>query len=353
MTAIESLAAGGFADCLFELSILAEPPQFLSSSNMLQDSLSVSRRTAFLVGVAGAATWLAGSPLLAETASAPAKKQRIRFGVSTYSFWQFRDGDPPSIESCIDRAAEMGFDGVEILHVQMGEDQSNARLQKLKQQAFRHGLDLCGFSTHQSFVKLDPAERQKNIDHTIRCIELAYALGIPTIRVNTGRWGTTKDFDELMKNKGIEDRLPGVTDDEGFKWVIDSLQKCLPKAEECGVVLGLENHWGLGRDAVGVLRVIDAIKSPWLRATLDTGNFLENQYEQYAQLAPHAVLIQAKTYHGGGKWYTLEIDYPRVAKILRDANYSGYVSLEMEGQADPAVAVPQSLKDLRAAFGAA
>ncbi len=85
---------------------------------------------------------------------------------------------------------------------------------------------------------------------------------------------------------------------------------------------GLENHWGLGRDAVGVLRVIDAIKSPWLRATLDTGNFLENQYEQYAQLAPHAVLIQAKTYHGGGKWYTLEIDYPRVAKILREANYS-------------------------------
>ncbi len=86
--------------------------------------------------------------------------------------------NPPSIESCIDRAAEMGFDGVEILHVQMGEDQSNARLQKLKQQAFRHGLDLCGFSTHQSFVKLDPADRQKNIDHTIRCIELAYALGI-------------------------------------------------------------------------------------------------------------------------------------------------------------------------------
>ena len=117
------------------------------------------------------------------------------------------------------------------------------------------------------------------------------------------------------------------------------------------MVLGLENHWGLGRDAVGVLRVIDAIKSPWLRATLDTGNFLENQYEQYAQLAPHAVLIQAKTYHGGGEWYSLEIDYTRVANILRKAGYRGYISLEMEGKEAPATAVPKSLETLRKAFG--
>ena len=63
----------------------------------------------------------------------------------------------------------------------------------------------------------DAAVRQKNIDHTIHTIELAYALGIPTIRVNTGRWGTSKDFDELMANRGIEPRLPGHTDDDaGF-----------------------------------------------------------------------------------------------------------------------------------------
>ncbi len=322
---------------------------------MFKSMTPVSRRAA-LAAATAAFGGLTASVLHAESPPVIAvppqpHAPRIRFGVSTYSFWQFRDGEPPAIESCIDRAAEMGFDGCEILHVQMGEDQSNGRLQKLKQRAFRQGLDLCGFSTHQSFVKPDEAERQQNVDHTLRCIELAYALGIPTIRVNTGRWGTTKSFDDLMQNKGIEDRLPGYTDEDGFGWVIGSLEKCLKRAEECGVVLGLENHWGLGRDAAGVLRVIDAIQSPWLQATLDTGNFLENQYEQYAQLAPRAVLVQAKTYPGGGKWYTLDIDYARVAQILKAANYSGYISLEMEGQADPATAVPQSLKDLRAAFG--
>jgi sugar phosphate isomerase/epimerase len=254
-----------------------------------------------------------------------------------------------SIERCIDLAADAGFDGVEILHMQM-QDESNGALQRIKQHAFRLGMDLCGFSTHQSFVSPDPEFRQQNIDHTIKCIELAYALGIPTIRVNTGRWGTSKDFDELMANQGIEPRLEGYSDEDGFGWVHESLEKCLPAAERCGVVMGLENHWGLGRNADGVLRVIHDVNSPWLRATLDTGNFLEAQYVQYEQLAPEAVLVQAKTYFGGGIWYTLDVDYERVADILRRANYRGYVSLEFEGEEDYRTAIPKSLALLRSAF---
>lgn len=41
--------------------------------------------------------------------------------------------------------------------------------------------------------------------------------------MNTGRWNTTKSFDDLMANKGIEPNLPGYTDDQGFEWVIDSI----------------------------------------------------------------------------------------------------------------------------------
>jgi L-ribulose-5-phosphate 3-epimerase len=271
--------------------------------------------------------------------------------VSTYSFWQFRE-EPAPIADCIDQAAAMGFDGVEILEVQMGEA-SNAQLQQLKRRAFVNGLDLYGLSTHQGFVSPDPAVRQANIEKTLRSIDLAYRLGIPTMRVNTGRWGTSKDFDELMANRGIEPRLPGHTDDEGFAWVIEAFEKCLPAAEEKGVVLGLENHWGLGRTAEGVMRIVDAIDSPWLRVTLDTGNFLEDMYPQMERLAPDAVLVQAKTYYGGGKWYTLDIDYDRVASLLNKVGYIGYVSLEFEGQGDPASEVPKSLALLRDAFGKA
>lgn len=271
--------------------------------------------------------------------------------VSTYSFWRFRDDSKLSIDQCIDEAARMGFDGVEILHMQMDSEEPGY-LQKLKQRALLNGVSLSGFSTHQGFVSPDVAVRKKNIDHTIHTIELAYALGIPTIRVNTGRWGTTKDFDELMANRGIEPRLEGYTDDDGFKWVIDSFEECLPTAEKCGVTMGLENHWGLGRTPEGVLRIVDAIDSPWLRVTLDTGNFLEDPYDKLEQLAPHAALVQAKTYYGGGIWYALELDYPRIAAMLRKHNYNGYVSLEFEGQEDWRTAIPKSLALLRSAFAA-
>src|SRR6516164_7713654 len=262
------------------------------------------------------------------------KTRRNRIGVSTYSFWQFRRADLRDIEKCIDLAAQMDFDGVEILHKQM-ENEANDYLQRLKRRAFLLGLDLYGFSTHQTFLSPDKQVRQKNIDHTIRCIELAYALGIPTMRVNTGTWGTSKNFDELMKNKGVEPPPEGHTDEEAFPWVIDALAACLKAAERCGVTMGLENHWGLGRTAKGVLRVVDAVRSPWLQVTLDTGNFLENIYEQLEALAPRACLVQAKTYYGGGIWYALDLDYNRIVGILRKAGYRGYISLEFEGNENP------------------
>lgn len=278
----------------------------------------------------------------------PRSKRPNRIAVSTYSFWQFRRKDLRDIETCIDLAADMGFDGVEILHRQM-QDESNAYLQKLKQGAFHNGLDLCGFSTHQTFLSPKKEVRQKNVDHTLRCIELAYRLGIPTIRVNTGTWGTSKNFDELMKNKGIEPPLEGYTDEDGFGWVIDGLGQCLKKAEECGVVLGLENHWGLGRTPEGLLRIVEAIHSPWLQVTLDTGNFLEDPYSKLEKLAPKAVLVQAKTYYGGGLWYSLDLDYGRIVALLHKHGYRGYISLEFEGKEDPRTGVPKSLALLRKA----
>ena len=291
-------------------------------------------------------------PTLASAATLPDEtpaRRPNRIATSTYSYWRYRDDSKLTIVDCIDKAAEAGFDGVEVLEVQM-QDTSNKAMQQIKRRAFTHGLDLCGFSTHQDFVDPDREVRRANVKKTIQSIERAYAMGIPTIRVNTGRWGTIPDFDDLMDAKGIEPRLEGHTDDEGFKWVIDSLESCLPTAEKCGVTLGLENHWGLGRDAEGVIRIIDAVDSPWLRATLDTGNFLERQEEQYRMLAPHAVFVQAKTYFGGGTWYTLEIDYNLVAKILRGVDYGGYISLEFEGEEAHETAIPKSLEMLRAAF---
>ena len=313
--------------------------------------------------MAGAAFATSPSPALAAESNQKLFKKRIKLALATYSYWHFRD-PKVSVETVVDKAAELGVEGVDLLHRQMDLPERQpltmehrTYLHRLKRQAFRNGLELVCLSTHQSFIYPDPAKVTADVEHTRKCIEICYELGVPCLRLNTGRWNTSGDFDALMKAHGVEPVLPGHTEEEGFKWCIDGIERCLPKASECGVTLALENHWGLARTPEGQLRILNSIESPWLGALMDTGNFLfppykEAAYDKLQMIAPKAVYVQAKTYYGGGEWYELDIDYNRVAKILADANYAGYVGLEFEGKEDPDIAVPKSIARLRKAFDA-
>jgi L-ribulose-5-phosphate 3-epimerase len=317
----------------------------------------MNRRKFFAATTAGLGATLALGTTAAEIKPPPAPPQRIKLGIASYSYWHFRTAKVP-IETVIEKSADIGVAGVDILHRQMDLGERDpltaahrSYLQHLKRHAFRNGIALVCLSIHQDFVDPDPEYLKRQVEHTKKCIEIAYELGAPSIRLNSGRWNTIASFDDLMKARGAEPILPGHTEDEGFKWCVDCIEQCLPKAAECGVMLALENHWGLTRTPEGLLRILNAIPSPWLGGLMDTGNFLEDPYDKLKQIATRTVYVQAKTYHGGGEWYTLDLDYKRIAKILADAGYTGYVSLEFEGKENPDVAVPKSIALLREAFG--
>jgi L-ribulose-5-phosphate 3-epimerase len=300
------------------------------------------------------ALFTSAAPLLASRTavfgrpSVSPASSRIRLAVSTYSYWHFRTPKYP-VEQVIEDAARLGFDGVEILHRQM-TDESPAYINKLKQAAFRLGLALPMLSIHQDFISPKAEERKEAVDHTITCIDLASRLGIPSIRLNSGRWNTIASFDDLMKVKGNEPPIEGYTDEDAFRWCEEGIKACLPAAERAGVLLALENHWGLTTKTENLLRIHRAVSSPWLGINLDTGNYPGDPYPEIEKLAPVASIVQAKTYYGGGEWYTLDLDYKRIAGILQKASFTGWVSLEMEGKEDPATAVPKSLAVLREAF---
>jgi L-ribulose-5-phosphate 3-epimerase len=276
----------------------------------------------------------------------------MRLGVSSYSYWHFR-GEPFPLEEVLEEAARLELAGVEILERQLGAEAGRARLLRLRRQALTLGLDLYGLATHQDFVSPDPDERAQQVRRTVHSLEVAAELGAPCIRLNSGRWKTLGDFDALMAAGGVEPPLPGHSEDDAFAWCIGCIEALLPHAERLGVMLALENHWGLTARAAGVRRILAALPSPYLAALLDTGNTLRrpgvDMYAEMQELAPLAVLVHAKAYHGGGEWYDLDIDYRRVAAILREAGYRGYVSLEFEGRAPARTGVPAALAALRAA----
>jgi len=319
-----------------------------------------SRRNFFQLAAASTLAAVAAPASAAWFSSKPAiAKPRVKLGIASYSYWHFRD-PKVTIHQVIEKAGALGVSGVDILHRQMDIPEKEmltaahrAHLRDLKRHALRHGTGLIGLSIHQDFVDPSRAELQAQIDHTHKCIEIAYELGVPCVRINSGRWNTIKSFDDLMKARGIEPVLPGHTEDDGFKWCIESLEKCVSKAEQCGVTLAVENHWGISRTPEGLLRIVNAINSPWVGALMDTGNFLEDPYDKLAMIAPKTIYVQAKTYYGGGEWYTLDLDYKRIAKILADANFTGYVAVEFEGKAPADEAVPKSIAMLRKAFDVA
>jgi sugar phosphate isomerase/epimerase len=187
---------------------------------------------------------------------------RIKLSVSSYSYWHFK-GDKYPIEKVIDEAAKLGLDGIDVLHRQM-ESEDRSYMNKLKKHAFVNGIAMTCLSIHQGFVFPDKEELHKHIEHTKHCMELAADMGIPCMRLNTGRWNTIKSFDEFMAHRGQEPAIDGYTEDDAFKWCIDSINQCMARAEELGVLLALENHWGLGSTPEGMLRIMKAVNNPWL-----------------------------------------------------------------------------------------
>ena len=304
-----------------------------------ENRMKLSRRSFLTTSAAGIMAGM-GMPGMAKegvfgtsdtvTASEHDLAGRLKLAVSTYSYWGFRERKD-SIESCILKAAEMGIEGVDVLHRQM-DNEDNAYVQKLKQLAYRNGVALVCLCIHQGWVNPNKEYRQRMVDHTIRCINLAYKMGIPALRINS---------------RGMEKPIEGYTENDAFGWVEDAIYKCLSVAEECGVTLALENHWGIAGTPEGMLRIKNDIHSDWLKLLVDTGNFLEDPYDKLAQVLPDAIFISAKTYNGGGTWYTLDLDYDRIIKQIFDVGFRGYLTLEFEGKENPDTAVPSCIKMLK------
>ena len=122
-----------------------------------------------------------------------------------------------------------------------------------------------------------------------------------------------------------------------------------------GVFLGLENHGGIVAEPDNLIKMVKAANSPWAGINWDSGNFhTEDPYGDLAKIAPYAINVQLKmemSPKGTKKGEGQPADVPRLLKILRDANYQGWFTLEYEVAKDPFVEVPKICDMLRPLLG--
>jgi len=262
----------------------------------------------------------------------------MRIGSSTYSFKRFDYGNPNEeslkLTDIFPLAHQYGLDGLELLAVQF-ESEDDEYVYTLKRLAIEHSLDIYALSVHNNFVTPDKEERKAEIEKVRKWIRIAAKLGATVVRAFGGRWGTITDFKELMAREGKEPPLEGYSYEQGIDWNIEAFKECLKTAREYGIILAIENHWGLTYSSEGVLQILNGVNDEWFKVILDCGNFREDTYEQLEALMPYTIMVHAKTYFGGGIFYdyNLNPDYVRIIRALKSCGFKGYLSIEFEGKA--------------------
>jgi sugar phosphate isomerase/epimerase len=146
------------------------------------------------------------------------------------------------------------------------------------------------------------------------------------------------------------------TEAEAHKLAVEGMEECCDYAGKHGVFLALENHGGLTTRIDGLLALVRDVKSPWFGINLDTGNFQgcsdpDQAYAGMARMAPFAINVQVKVLIAmNGK--KAPMDFSRLARILTDSGYRGYIVLEYEENEPVREVCPRYVDELRKAFTA-
>ena len=300
----------------------------------------VSRRDALRIGAATAAALLVGCPAV-QAAVPPQRngKSHMKLSLAAYSFnrtlpksWtpdQLADAKF-TLEKFIDFCAEQDLDGCELTAYYFPKEITNEYLMSLKERSFRLGLDISGTAIGNDFCLPEGEARERNLKMCRDWIDHSAALGAPAIRIFAGT-------------------IPkGESEEAARERCIAGINQSLEYAATKGVCLALENHGGITATPAQMLKIIEGVKpSPWFGVNFDGGNFsTEDPYADLAKIAPYAINAQIKvemTPNGMKE----PADLGRVVKILKEANYRGFLVLEYEAKEDPLLAVPGYLKTLR------
>lgn len=265
-------------------------------------------------------------------------KPRLLTSLAAYSFRDTFQKEPAKLDmfKFVDYCADHGLAGAEVTSYYFPKEADDTYFLRLKHHAFLRGVALSGTAVGNNFALPKGAARDKEIAAVKQWIDRAALMGAPHIRVFAGAPPKETPTQVAVAN------------------CIEALDECAALAAQKGVFLGVENHGGIVAEPEALLHIIRTVKNPWLGINLDTGNFhTADPYESLALCAPYAVNVQVKveiTPKGGKKQ---ESDLARLGKILRAANYQGFVALEYEAAEDAWKAVPRHLATLKTMCGAA
>jgi sugar phosphate isomerase/epimerase len=263
----------------------------------------------------------------------------MKIGASTYCLVQAIRAGEMDVIDVIKWIADNGGEHVEI--VPLGYEVTEKLLGRIVDAAKNAKLDISSYTFGADFVNKNAAELDAEIKRVKKGVDIAAALGTKLLRHDVA-W---RPLEEATLTNFFND-LPVI---------VNACREVADYAAQFGITTSIENHGFHVQSPDRVQKVIEEVGRANFKTTLDIGNFIcANIYPLagVAANAPLASMVHVKDFYirgpgmppgegfgpvSGGVFIRGaivghgDIDIPAALRIIRDAGYDGYLSLEFEG----------------------
>ena len=263
----------------------------------------------------------------------------MKICASTYSFGGYRSR---GIGFMIEKAAGLGFDGIEIVEGTFDGSDDVKVAEQVRRECESKGLAVASLCTGADLLYGDPAEQARRLC-ALSDVTAAYGAQVMRHDVCYGFRGekTHRSYDDAIKK------------------IAPVCLEVTKYAQSAGVVTCTENHGFFSQDSSRVERLINAVGHDNFGALVDIGNFMcadEDPNFAVGVMAGYARHVHAKDFYlksgneidpGAGWFRTRAGNYlkgtiighgdARAAQslgILKRSGYDGWISVEFEGMED-------------------
>jgi len=263
----------------------------------------------------------------------------VRFAFSSNAFRQY------SLVETITNLARIGYEGIEIMadapHA-FPESMSRESVETIRETLRRNGMTVSninaftmhavGDTWHPSWIEPDPQKRKKRLDHTLRCLDLAVALGAETVSTEPGG------------------PLHGMDRNEALQLFHDGLAVVWEKAKRLGLRVLIEPEPGLLiQTSSEFMDFYGGLDPTVFGLNFDVGHFF-CVGEDPAALVPvlrhcafhyHLEDIPESRVHVHTALGKGAMDIPAILQALYATGYDGFVTVELYPYQDDPIAVAE------------
>lgn len=274
----------------------------------------------------------------------------MKLSVSSYSFSQYIKSGKLTQLTCVAKAKEMGFEGIEFTDLKPHKDYTLkdqlAYAKEIKAEAEKVGIEIVAYTIGANLYQPTEEENASEVERVKGQLDVAAALGAKVFR-----------HDVCYKEK-----VNGVLTsfDKMLPTIAKNAREISEYARTLGIVTCTENHGFIAQDSDRVEKLFNTVDCDNYGILVDMGNFAcadEDSAKAVSRLAPYAVHVHAKDFKKrafgepdyAGEAYIVtrgcnkicacavgdgDIPVAQCVAILKRAGYDGFLSIEFEGLGD-------------------